>query len=196
MKIVALAAAALMLAGAAKAQTPSIAKNPAGGISANQKGQPMKILVVYYSRTGNTKKVCQELAARLGADCEEIIATKSRSGIWGYLMGGRDAAKNTPAVIKPVKYDPGQYDLVVIGTPVWVGTMPPAIRTYIAGNNDKLKNVAYLCTMGGRGGDKTILAMEEQSGKKGTASLILLTKEIQKDQYSEKLNQFAAQLKQ
>jgi len=49
------------------------------------------ILIVYYSRSGFTKQLVQELAVHLHADLEEIIDKKDRSGAIGYLFSGRDA---------------------------------------------------------------------------------------------------------
>jgi flavodoxin len=40
-----------------------------------------KILVVYYSRTGMTKKLANSIANLLFADIEEIVDTKNRSGL-------------------------------------------------------------------------------------------------------------------
>ena len=43
----------------------------------------MKILNVYYSRTGNTKTVTEFLANQLDADIEEIVDKKARTGVVG-----------------------------------------------------------------------------------------------------------------
>ena len=51
----------------------------------------MKNLVVYYSRTGRTKKIAKEIQERLNADIEEIHDVKNREGILGWLSAGRDA---------------------------------------------------------------------------------------------------------
>ena len=37
-----------------------------------------RILVVYYSLSGNTERVAKELAARVGADLEQATPLKSR----------------------------------------------------------------------------------------------------------------------
>ncbi len=122
-----------------------------------------KILVVFYSRTGNTKKLAEKIARKLDADIEEIIDKKSRKGILGYVFGGRDAfRKSTTEII--FKKDPEKYRLVVIGTPVWAGTVVPAVRTYLIENKSKLKKVAFFCTFGG-GAGKTFKEMGEISGK-------------------------------
>ena len=85
----------------------------------------MKALVVYYSRSGVTRKVAQALAAALGAEIEEIVDTKDRSGAGGWLKAGADASLKRLTAIQPMTKDPAGYDLVVIGTPVWGWTMTP-----------------------------------------------------------------------
>ncbi|HBP51341.1 TPA: flavodoxin, partial [Candidatus Shapirobacteria bacterium] len=53
----------------------------------------MKTLVVFYSRTGNTRRMGELIAQKLHADIDEIIDQKSRSGIIGWILSGRDAMK-------------------------------------------------------------------------------------------------------
>ena len=57
----------------------------------------MKTLVVYYTRTGNSKFAAETIAAELGADTEEVIDMKKRQGTLGWLSAGKDAgsAKET-----------------------------------------------------------------------------------------------------
>lgn len=50
-------------------------------------------LVVYYSRTGRTKKVAQDIATRLNADIEEIIPERNISGLFGLITLIMDAIK-------------------------------------------------------------------------------------------------------
>ena len=156
----------------------------------------MKILVAYYSRTGTTKQACDELAARLSADVEQITDTKSRSGIWGYIMGGRDAVAKKLTVISPLKYDPAQYDLVVVASPVWGGHVTPAVRTYLSQFKGKLKKAAFLCTMGGSGDAGTYADMKELTGIEPVATLTLRQREVKNGQHAAKLEAFAAAIKQ
>ena len=65
----------------------------------------MKALVVYYSRTGHTKKVGDELVKALPCDVEEIVDTANRSGPVGWLKSGRQAGAELTK-LKPVKKDP------------------------------------------------------------------------------------------
>lgn len=154
----------------------------------------MKTLIVFYSRTGFTKKVCLELAVKLQAEVEEIIDTKSRKGPIGWLYAGRDASRKMSTLIAQTQKDPAQYDLVVLGTPVWAWTLTPAIRAYLEQNRAKIKKAAFLCTMGGSGDNGTFQGMEELLGQKPAATLALKTKQVAGSQYAAELDKFAEQI--
>jgi multimeric flavodoxin WrbA len=108
-----------------------------------------KTLVVYYSRSGNTKKVAELLKEQLKCDVEEIMDLKNRKGLFGFISGGRDAMKRKHTQIEPVKNDLGEYKMVILATPVWASTTSPAIRTYAANNINKIRNFAFIVTGGG-----------------------------------------------
>lgn len=132
-----------------------------------------KILVVYYSRTGNTCTIAKNISKILKADVDEIIDKKNRKGILGWIFGGRDAIikKRTDILFKK---DSSKYNTVIIGTPIWASTLTPAIRTYLESNS--IKKIAFFCTYGGSPG-KTFAEMEKLS-KKPVATLGIKTKEI------------------
>jgi flavodoxin len=153
-----------------------------------------KILVAYYSRTGTTRTVARALASRLGGDIEEIVDTKNRQGIFGWLGAGRDASKKSKTVIAPIQKNPADYDLVILGTPVWAWNMTPAIRTYIIQNREKFRQVAFFCTMGKNGDVKTFSGMAELCGKKPLAAMALRTEEVKINQYHSAVNKFLAGL--
>lgn len=150
-----------------------------------------KTLVTFYSRSGHTKSVGQDIAKALKADIEEIIDLKNRSRmIICLLIAGRDAILKKLTEIK-YKKDPTKYDLVIIGTPVWACTMTPAIRTYLTKN--KFKKVAFFCTSAGQDG-KTIQNMEELS-KKAVTILSLIDRELGESKSKKKLESFCKKLK-
>ena len=155
----------------------------------------MKILVVYYSRTGTTKKVAETIASDLKCDSEEIIDTKNRSGFWGYLKSGRDAMKKRLTILEPIKKTPDSYDLVIIGTPIWAWNVSAPVRTYIVQNADKFKKVAFFCTMGGSGDVKAFKEMESISGKKPIATLGLRQADVKNDTYKEKVSKFIEEIR-
>jgi len=140
-----------------------------------------KILVVYYSRTGTTEKIGGLIASAVEADAEKLVDKKDRSGAWGYLVGGKDAGFENETELQELKYDPGEYDLVIIGTPIWSWNMTPAIRTYITKNKDKIKNVAFFTTSGGTSYEKVVPLMEKHLGKEALFKTGFLEKEVKND---------------
>jgi flavodoxin len=154
----------------------------------------MKTLVVYYSRTGTTKKVAEEIARKLKADEEEILDTVNRNGIWGWLKSGREGMKRLHTKLKRPKLNPADYDLVIIGTPIWVSVSSP-VRTYLAAYKGKFKKVAFFCTMGSSGDEKAFKDMGEIVAKDPLATLTVLSKEVKNNDFQDKLEKFAANLK-
>ncbi|HOX07876.1 MAG TPA: flavodoxin [Planctomycetota bacterium] len=153
----------------------------------------MRALVVFYSRTGNTRKVAQALARELGAEAEKINEPETRGGLLGYLLAGRDAALKRLTPIEPLAFDPAAYDLVVLGTPVWAWTMASPVRTFLTEQAAKLKGVAFFCTQGGSGAERAFRQMEELAGRKPVATLALLEKELKGD-FGAKVKEFAKKL--
>jgi flavodoxin len=149
----------------------------------------MKTLVVFYSRSGNTRTVGQEIAGTLKADLDEIIDTKDRSGIFGWLRGGRDAMRKISTAIK-VKKSPEKYDLVVIGTPIWAWTLTPAVRIYLSTN--KLRKVAFFCTSGGSKG--TVFRDMEKLSSRPLATLELIDSEIARPESRKAIASFCRKL--
>ncbi len=155
----------------------------------------MKALVVYYSRSGNTRKAGEEIARELGSDVEEIVDTVNRAGPIGFIISGKQASGKELTKLKPLTRDPAQYDLVIIGTPVWAATMSSPVRTFIVENKGKLKNVAFFITLGGTGEGTTLQGMEEACGKKPVATLTILTRDIKPGAYRDALKKFVGKLK-
>jgi flavodoxin len=110
----------------------------------------LKSLVVYYTRNGNARFVAETIATEIGADVEEVIDLKKRSGILGWLSGGRDAKQGKETEIAPTKKAPADYDLIVIGTPIWAGKPTPAINTYLKKNDLSGKKAAAFFSQGGK----------------------------------------------
>jgi len=150
----------------------------------------MKTLIAFYSRSGTTKRVAQEVAKALNADVDEVIDKKSRKGILGFLRAGYDATRGKTTEIEFEK-DPYDYDLVIVGTPIWNSRVTPAIRTYLLWNREKIKNAAFFSTCAGRPG-KCLEQMEELWGKKPILRKVLIRKRLDEgtEELAEELKKF------
>ncbi|MYN11377.1 flavodoxin family protein [Pseudoduganella aquatica] len=135
-------------------------------------------LIVYYSRSGVTAKVASALAQACGADLERIEDLRPRSGAAGYLRSAWEALRGRPAQIAPPRHRPGDYHVVVLGTPVWAGHMSAPIRSYIAQQRGQFRQLGLFCTMGGSGGPGVLAAMAALCGKPAAATLCLRQRDV------------------
>jgi flavodoxin len=120
----------------------------------------MGTLVVYYSRTGNTRFVAEKIAEHLNAETCEIVDKKKREGRLGFITGGYEATRKKLTDIE-VSKTIDNYDFVIIGTPVWAGKITPAIRTFIKKNDFSGKQLACFVTLDGDNPEKTIKNLKE-----------------------------------
>ncbi|NVM28017.1 MAG: hypothetical protein HWN65_04160 [Candidatus Helarchaeota archaeon] len=150
----------------------------------------MKILTAFYSRTGRTKKIGEEIAAELNCEVEEFFDTQKRKGIWGFLKSGYQASRRKLTVLQPIEIDPSEFDVVIIGTPIWNRHVSVPTRTYISQIESKFKKVAFFCTEGKVGGKRAFAEMEKIGGKEPIAVLEITRKELKNEDYAEKLKEF------
>ena len=95
----------------------------------------MKPLVVYYSRSGNTRFVAEKISQEIGGDIEEIIDKKKKKRTFGFILSGYDATRGRITEIAEMERSPKDYDLIVVGTPMWNKRIAPAVRTYLKENS-------------------------------------------------------------
>ncbi len=149
-----------------------------GTASAPPAGMPPRILVVYYSRSGHTKQLAEQLARALSADLEAIADPTDRSGVRGYLRSGFEAGFQRIVPIAECTHDPNDYELVVVGTPVWNMSVSSPVRSYLHRYQDRLRKVAFFCTCGGSGGQRAFAQMARVCGLAPAATLIVREAEL------------------
>ena len=121
----------------------------------------MKSLVVHYSRSGNTRFAAEKISQKIGGDIEEIIDKKRRKGPLGFVIGGFDATRGRKTDIAEMKKSPRDYDLIVVGTPMWNKRITPAVRTYLEDNKFSEKRVALFCTNNGSQSERVFKTLKE-----------------------------------
>jgi flavodoxin len=113
-----------------------------------------KNLVVYYSYEGSTRVIAQTIAGVLDADVIECKSLKdiSSKGFMKYIWGGRQVIFKQHPLLETFEKNPDDYDMVIIGTPVWVFTYAPAIRSFLSKVNLKNKKIGLFCCHEGQKG--------------------------------------------
>jgi flavodoxin len=153
------------------------------------------VLVVSYSLSGTTRIVADELVRLLAADSHEIVEARKRKGVVDYLLAGFESlAKGVPAIVDSC--EPSAYDMVVLGTPVWVGSMASPMRSFLLAHRREFKKVACFCTMSGRGANNTLREMKALTGSKNAPTFSALESNISNGSYLPRLETFAASVRQ
>ena len=130
-----------------------------------------RYLVVYYSWTGNTAKIANLIAETLSADIERINDVIPRGGPFAFLAAVVASLLNkSPQISQPTK-SVADYDVVILGCPVWASNMATPMRTYIMRENPGIKKVALFCTFGGSGGKAALARMAALCGRTSSADL-------------------------
>lgn len=151
----------------------------------------MKALVIYYSRTGTTRKIGEAIAKEMNADLDEIIDQKERLGKLNYMRAARDANGLKLTKIQ-FQRNPEDYDLVIIGTPIWWDHLTPAVRTYLTQFDLKGKQVALFITSQSEDRDEVFAQIRElmpESEIIGTFGI--LQKTVNNGEFEKEVKEFA-----
>lgn len=156
-----------------------------------------KVLIIYYSRTGHTKRVAEKLASLMGADIERVEEESggpSRFGFFGYMFAGYQGVRRKHTPVRSLTKDVATYDLVIVGTPIWAGNMSAPVRTCLGGLKGKVKACALFCTMGGSGGKRAFAQMTEILGTAPKATMEINEGELKGTVWFDEAGRFAGQL--
>ena len=126
-------------------------------LGAEEKAMPLSktktILVAYFSRTGNTREVANQIHKSVGGEIFEIKAVEpypedyeavKERGKQELVSGYKPALKTKIENIK-------SYDLVFIGYPIWWGTFAAPVKTFLSENDFSEKTIIPFCTHAGSG---------------------------------------------
>lgn len=154
----------------------------------------MNGLIIYFSRTGRTRKVAKAIQEATGFDLEEIKEKTGRGGALGWLKSGMESTRRMLPQIMPLTHDPSQYDITVTGTPIWASNMSSPIRAFLTEYKNKINQIALFCTGDGDEPEKVFNPISELLGKAPQATLGLVGPDREEEVASLKIQEFAAKL--
>lgn len=112
----------------------------------------MKAIVVCFSLEGNTEYVADKIAGFMKADILRLEPEKDypKGKVSKYIWGGKSVVFGEKPKLASYHFNAEQYDLIIIGTPVWAGSFVPPIKTFLSENVLSNKKIAlYACSSGG-----------------------------------------------
>jgi menaquinone-dependent protoporphyrinogen IX oxidase len=153
-----------------------------------------RALVVFYSWTGPTQQVATRIACLASGHVEQLVDRRNQGGIGGYLRAGLGAKLRFDADLAPTRFDPAEYDVVIVGTPIASGSIAPPVRAYLLAHRGRLRRVAFFSTHGGGGSQEGLREMEALAGVPPLVSLVLRKSDIDCGNYELKLRSFVGEI--
>ena len=122
----------------------------------------MKFAVIYYSKSGNTKKIADKIKEKFDADMYFVEPEEAYGNYFSAVarVGKEKVTKKEP-VLKTKVSDFSDYDVVFIGFPVWYSTMPQFQQEYIRKCDLKGKRVIPFTTAGANGKEASLNTVKE-----------------------------------
>jgi flavodoxin len=112
-----------------------------------------RALVAWFSRSGNTRVIAGQIARSLEADRFEIVPARAYPDDYFETVEQarqeRDRGFEPPLAATVDRI--AAYETVYLGFPIWGGTAPPIIRSFLAGHNLTGKTIVPFITHGGFG---------------------------------------------
>ncbi|MCA0869629.1 hypothetical protein LCL97_02210 [Seohaeicola saemankumensis] len=154
--------------------------------------------IIYYSMTGNTKRVCQQLAAQLDCSAEGILAPfEGKPGLLKILKLGYFALTRRKTRITAPSVRTAANDMLILGAQVWAGTLSTPMREFLATGPVLPDRVALVLTSGDP--KYPAQAFDEFArlvGQRPVACLHVSEAEAKSDSFGSKLDEFRAALLQ
>ena len=118
----------------------------------NPKGKSHS-LVLYFSHSGTTKKAAQRIKNLANADILRIVERDKYPSDYEKTTkrAVREIKKKSYPAVSTQIMNLNKYNTIYLGFPIWDGTVPRVVETFLRKNNWKGKTIAPFCTSGGSG---------------------------------------------
>ncbi len=124
-----------------------------------------KVLVLYYSQTGTTETLANEIAAQLGVEAVGFDVTTPYTGTYQETIercGEEMKTQNFPELADP-EVNIADYDVIFLGYPIWYGTYANPVASLLLKHGETLggKTIVPFCTFGSGGLESSVANLRE-----------------------------------
>jgi flavodoxin len=132
--------------------------NSTGAKAQQTEGKPQKILVAYFSWSGNTTRIANVIRQQTGGDIFEIVPQTQYPKDYDECVDVARKEKNAQArpPLKTKVENMAQYDMVFVGYPNWWSSIPMPVATFMESYDFKGKIIIPFCSHGGGGLAQTV----------------------------------------
>ena len=142
-------AVAGLLAGVAAPLFPHLSSTYAAATGAGRK----KVLIVYYSRSGNTREMAGHISRSAGGEIFEIQVVKPYPEDYEEVkkIAMQEQQSGFKPALKTKVKNFGSYDVIFVGTPIWWGTISVPVKSFLSEYDFSGKTIVPFTTHGGSG---------------------------------------------
>lgn len=125
--------------------------------------EQQKILVVYYSWSGNTEAVARLIQSETKADLFKIELQNPYPANYSACVDEyrADKRENRVRPLKSKVENIAGYDIIFLGSPIWSGTIAPPVKTFLSGHDLSGKRIIPFVTHGGGGAGSSFTDMKK-----------------------------------
>lgn len=125
-----------------------------------------KVLIAYYSWSGHTKQVAEQIQKEIGGDLFEIKTVQPYPNEHGAAsdVAKKELDANARPELSTKVANMADYDVIVLGYPIWWYTSPMAVNTFLESYDLKGKVIVPFCTSGGYGVEKSVADIRKVVG--------------------------------
>ena len=92
----------------------------------------MSEMILFYSYSGNTKKIAIDTAAKYRLTTCEVVDEVKPGKFKAYTKGCYRAIKGVVTPIKPIEVNFAEFENVLVFAPIWAGSLAPAMNAALA----------------------------------------------------------------
>lgn len=153
-----------------------------------------RILVVFYSYTGTSRRLVQLLCSQLDWTSGEIVEEQPRSGASGTLRCVVDSLLRRRPRIRYKGPDPKGFGTVVLVSPIWAYRLASPMRSFVAGRRDDLQKIAVVSVMGGSGAPNAVAEIGHLLGRAPLLATAFTAREVDDGSCAARLEAFGHDL--
>ena len=118
-----------------------------------------KILIAYFSHSGNIHDIAEQIHRMVGGDIFEILAVKTYPNDYDAVVevARQELDSGYKPDLKTKINNIDSYDSVFLGYPSWWGTFPAPVKTFLSENDFSGKKIMPFCTQEGSGLGRSVV---------------------------------------
>lgn len=110
-----------------------------------------KILIVYFSWSGNTRKIAEKIHAKVGGDLVELKTVTPYSSDYNTVLdqARKEQSQQARPALRTRIENIDQYNIIILGYPNWWASIPMPIATFLETYDLSGKKIIPFCSNGG-----------------------------------------------